>query len=123
MKSRVSKGRDNPGRDIPLSLCPGTRAGPKIPGQTPLSHILCVKTISSLFIWLGRNLKRFRFMGLNPGVSFLFGRSKEVRICGRLFNEDVRTFGPTLGILHYKRNSMWDESAELKGKVQAFMWA
>ena len=43
--------RDKPGRDVPLSLgpktkqnlvpvslCPGTRAGAKIPGQTPLSR-------------------------------------------------------------------------------------
>ena len=43
---RVSKGRANPGWDVLLSLCPGTkifpcpgtRAGAKIPGQTLLSR-------------------------------------------------------------------------------------
>ena len=25
-------------RDVPLSLCPGTRAGANVPGQTPLSR-------------------------------------------------------------------------------------
>ena len=33
-----STGRDKPGRDVPLSLCPGTRAGANVPGQTPLSR-------------------------------------------------------------------------------------
>ena len=44
--TRVSRGRDVPGQCgtgqkyflVPLSLCPGTRAGAKIPGQTPLSR-------------------------------------------------------------------------------------
>ena len=30
--------RDKPGRDVPLSLCPGTRAGANVPGQTLLSR-------------------------------------------------------------------------------------
>ena len=34
----VSTGRDKPGRDVPLSLCPGTRARENVPGQTPLSR-------------------------------------------------------------------------------------
>ena len=40
LRDRTSCGTslDNPGRDVPLSLCPGTKAGAKIPGQTPLSR-------------------------------------------------------------------------------------
>ena len=34
-RDRTSRGTslDNPGRDVPLSLCPGTKAGAKIPGR------------------------------------------------------------------------------------------
>ena len=39
--TRVSAGRDVPGQKhflVPVSLCPGTRAGANVLGQTPLSR-------------------------------------------------------------------------------------
>ena len=41
VENRVSTGRDVPGQKkilVPVSLCPGTRAGANVPGQTPLTR-------------------------------------------------------------------------------------